>query len=219
MHKTLRNRLGKARRFAAPALIALLSACAASGPRSTDEPPAQAGQDYRSLGREDAPVTMIEFTDLQCPYCARFAQQTFPRLKSEYIDTGRLRYASRDLPLSFHAYALPAAVAARCAGEQGQYWPYREALFARQATLDREPYDALAGELGLDLERFQECRKDPAQSAAVGEDVALARSHGIESTPSFVIGKVVDGQFVGQQFSGAEPYASVAARVDALLAQ
>jgi protein-disulfide isomerase len=206
-------------RSTVPGLLLLLAACTTPGPPPATEPAAPVTQDFRSLGRADAPVTLIEFTDLQCPYCARFALQTFPRLKSEYINTGKLRYASRDLPLSFHAYALPAAVAARCAGEQGHYWIYRESLFARQATLDSEPYDALAGELGLDLKRFQACRNDPAQAAAVRQDVALARSHGIESTPSFVIGRVVDGQFVGQQFSGAEPYASVAARVDALLAK
>ena len=96
------------------------------------------------VGRADAEVLVIEFTDLQCPYCAQFASQTFPRLKAAYIDTGKIRYASRDLPLPMHAHAETAAVAARCAGEQGRYWEYRHAVFAAQRRLGTEPWEELA---------------------------------------------------------------------------
>ena len=197
----------------------LLAGCAAQqaadgrGPEA--EPPA--GSDYRVLGREDAPVMLIEFTDLQCPYCARFALQTFPQLKRDYVDTGKLRYAARDLPLSFHPFAIPAAIASRCAGEQGRYWDYRESLFRLQGRLGEEPYDELAEQLGLDRAAFANCRLDTDQLAAVEQDTSLARAQGIASTPSFVLGRLVDGQFVGEQFSGAQPYADFAARIDALL--
>ena len=115
------------------ASIVLLGGCATT----PAEPPTAAAEPtpFNVLGREDAPVTIIEFTDLQCPYCARFATQTFPRLKHDYIETGKLRYSSMDFPLPFHDFALPAAIASRCAGEQGRFWDYREALFAAQATL------------------------------------------------------------------------------------
>jgi len=198
------------------ASIVLLGGCAATpaGPPAAAAEPAP----FNVLGREDAPVTIIEFTDLQCPYCARFATQTFPRLKHDYIETGKLRYTSRDLPLPFHRFALPAAIAARCAGEQGRFWEYREALFAAQGTLGTEPYGRIARELGLDVERLEACRADGRQAANVRADLELARSHGIGSTPSFVIGRVVDGQFEGELLSGAQPYEFFAARIDALLA-
>lgn len=198
------------------AAASLLTGCAAQRAAEPDGEP-QAGADYRVLGRQDAPVMLIEFTDLQCPYCARFALQTFPQLKRDYVDTGKLRYAARDLPLSFHPFAIPAAIASRCAGEQGRYWDYRESLFRLQGRLGEEPYDELAEQLGLDRAAFANCRLDPDQLAAIEQDMSLARTQGIASTPSFVLGRLVEGQFVGEQFSGAQPYADFAARIDALL--
>jgi len=174
--------------------------------------------EFNIVGRADAPVTIIEFSDLQCPYCARHALNTFPEIKRNYIDTGKVRYAARDFPLAMHPFALPAAVATRCAGEQGKFWEYRHAVFERQDELATAPYDALAAELGLDVPRFVACRKDGAQLAAVLADVALAGSSGITSTPAFVVGRIVNGEFEGETFAGAKPYADFAARIDALLA-
>ena len=168
-------------------------------------------------GAADAPVTVIEFTDLQCPYCARFAIHTFPQLRKAYIDTGKLRYASRDLPLAMHRHAVPAAVAARCAGEQGRFWEFRDAVFAGQQRLSSEPYQEFARGLGLDLERFAACRADDRQLRAVRADAALAASQGLAATPSFAIGRLVDGQFVGETFSGVRPYEFFASKIDALL--
>lgn len=174
-------------------------------------------QPFNVLGPEGAPVTIIEFTDLQCPYCARFATQTFPQLRRNYIDTGRVRFASQDLPLPRHAFAVPAAVAARCAGEQGRFWEFREALFSAQATLRDEPYAELARKFGLDLDKFAVCRSDERQTAKVLEGIDLARANGITSTPTFLIGRVVDGQFQGEKISGAQPYDVIAAKIDELL--
>ena len=196
------------------AVIALLAGCV-SAPA---EPPAATAAPFNELGRGDAPVTIIEFTDLQCPYCARFATQTFPRLRSEYIEKGKLRYTSRDLPLPIHDFAMAAAVASRCAGEQGRFWEYREALFVAQEVLGTAPYARIARDLGLDVERLEACRSDDRQAAQVRADLALARSTGIGSTPSFVIGRVVDGQFQGELFSGAKPYEFFAAKIEELLA-
>jgi len=199
--------------------ISLLAGCAgAPATPGPDAPSAPAAAPFNVMGRDDAPVTIIEFTDLQCPYCARHAMQTFPRLKAGYIDTGKLRYTSRDLPLPFHSFALPAAVASRCAGEQGRFWDYRDALFASQATLGTEPYGRIAGEMGLDVERLDACRNDGREEANVRADIALAASHGIRSTPTFVIGRVVDGEFQGEMVSGAQPFEFFQARLDALLA-
>jgi protein-disulfide isomerase len=198
------------------ALLLVTAGCAAT-PQDAEVPTPAAAMPFNELGRQDAPVTIIEFTDLQCPYCARFAATTFPELRRRYIDTGKLRFTSRDLPLPMHAFALPAAVAARCAGEQGRFWDYREKLFASQSRLGTEPYGQLAGELGLDFERFEACRKDGRQAANVRADAQLARRSGIGSTPSFVIGRIVDGEFQGEIVNGAQPFPVMAARIDALL--
>ena len=200
--------------------LSLLAGCATP----PTDPPADASQapanaPFNVIGRDDAPVTIIEFTDLQCPYCARYASQTFPRLKREYVDTGKLRYTSRDLPLPFHSFALPAAVASRCAGEQGRFWEYREALFASQSLLGTEPYGRIAGQLGLDVERLEDCRGNGEQESGVRADLALAAQHGIRSTPTFVIGRVVNGEFQGEVVSGAQPYEFFKAKLDALLAE
>jgi len=198
------------------ACLALLAGCAAAPPDAADAP-GQA-RPFNELGPADAPLTIVEFTDLQCPYCARFARETFPRLKREYFDTGRIRYVARDLPLPMHAYALPAAVASRCAGEQGHFWEYREALFAARQDLAAEPYARIAGELGLDVARLEACRADPRQAQAVRSDVELAFGNGIRSTPTFVIGREVNGRFEGEQVSGAVPFDILSAKLEELLA-
>jgi protein-disulfide isomerase len=197
--------------------------CATSGQAAGKEQQTEAApspqavteqRDYRSLGSPTAPVTIIEFTDLQCPYCARFALDTWPVLRARYVETGRVHFVSRDLPLPFHESALPAAVASRCAGEQGRFWEYREALFRGQAQLATAPYDEIARRFGIDVARFSACRSDAATVAAVREDAALAARHGIASTPTFVIGRVVDGQFMGEVISGAKPIEFFADRIE-----
>jgi len=198
------------------AATVLFGGCASTAP-GPSAPTPSAPAPFNELGREDAPVSMIEFTDLQCPYCARYALETFPRIRAEYVDTGKLRYASRDLPLPFHSFAVPAAVAARCAGEQGRFWEYRDALFARQTSLGTQPYAALARELGLDAERLEACRGDGRQAAAVQADLELARHNDIGSTPTFVIGRMIDGQFVGERFSGAQPFEVFKERIETAL--
>ncbi len=200
-------------------IIALLLASGGCTAAPVTETPGTAAptQPFNVLGPEDAPVTIIEFTDLQCPYCARFATQTFPQLRRNYIDTGRVRFASQDLPLPRHAFAVPAAVAARCAGEQGRFWEFREALFSAQAKLRNEPYADLARKFGLDLDKFAACRSDERQTARVLEGIELARANGITSTPTFLIGRLVDGQFQSEKISGAQPYDVIAAKIDELL--
>jgi len=209
------------RRNVFPIVAALLLAagCATtpSPPQGESESDAAAAAPFNDLGSVDAPIAMIEFSDLQCSFCARHASQTFPELRRNYIDTGKLRYAVRDLPLPRHRHAVPAAVAARCAGEQGKFWEMRQAIYLARGRLDQEPYAAMAGEFGLDVERFEACRSDGRQLAKVRADAALAAGEGIASTPAFVIGRIVDGEFKGETIVGAKPYAVFAAKIDALL--
>lgn len=218
--RALHRREPKMHRPIPPALAAtaaLLAGCASTPAEPTTDTTATPPAQFNVIGREDAPVTIIEFTDLQCPYCARFARQTFPQLKRDYVDTGKLRYTSRDLPLPFHEFALPAAVASRCAGEQGRFWEYREALFESQAVLGSKPYGRIAESLGLDAARLEACRSDGRQEANVRAELALAAQHGIHSTPTFVIGRVVNGEFQGEVVPGAQPYEFFKAKLDALL--
>jgi protein-disulfide isomerase len=209
-----------------PVLVVLAGAagCASSAPPSTRPatPPAAADHsraDERILGSAAAPVMIIEFTDLQCPYCARFARDTWPLLRERYVDTGKIRFATRDLPLPFHEFAVPAAVAARCAGQQGKFWEYREALFRDQSLLSQARYAALAEAFGLDTVRFEACRAGRAVLDSVRADAALAASNGIASTPSFVIGRVVNGQFEGEVMAGAKSFEVFQQRIDSLLQQ
>ncbi len=110
-----------------------------------------------SLGRSDAPLTLLEFTDYQCPYCRRFQSETWPLLKKNFIDTGKLRFIVRDLPLQFHSTARPAAEAAHCAGEQGKFWEMHHALLTGSDPLNAAGIDRRAREVGLDLERLHSC--------------------------------------------------------------
>ena len=109
------------------------------------------------LGAADAPVTVVEFTDYQCPFCKRFIQTTFPLLKRDFIDTGKVRWIVRDLPLGFHPNANKAAQAAHCAGDQGKFWEMRDTLFRNNANLGIEQLPGYAREIGLDGDAFDAC--------------------------------------------------------------
>lgn len=200
-------------------LLAAGCATAPSPPAGESEADAVAAAPFNELGNVDAPVLIIEFSDLQCSFCARHASQTFPELRRNYIDTGKLRYALRDLPLPMHRHAVPAAVAARCAGEQGKFWEMRQAIYLARGRLDQEPYAGMAGDLGLDVERFEACRRDGRQLAKVQADAALAAGEGIASTPAFVIGRIVGDEFQGETIVGAKPYAVFAAKIESLLGE
>ena len=218
-----------ARRLVQILVAAFLASCAhappgaaasRAAPSSEAATAAEAKPDFNVIGSFNVRVVVIEFTDLQCPYCAHFANQVFPRLKAAYVDTGKIRYVSRDLPLRMHAHAEGAAVAARCAGEQDRYWEYRHAVFADQQRIGADPWDDYAKALGLDLGRFDACRRDGRQLEAVRADARFALSQGLASTPSFALGRLVNGEFVlAEKFSGAGTYEAFAARIDALLAQ
>ncbi|MHB8621799.1 MAG: DsbA family protein [Sulfuricaulis sp.] len=146
---------------------------------------------YR-LGNSDAKIGIVEFSDFQCPYCGAFHEQEFFQLKKAYIDSGIIQYIHKDLPLSMiHAQALPAALAANCAGAQGQFWEMNDALYAHQRELSRTLYIELARGLNLDAKKFTDCLKSPASLSSIRQDAADAQRLGINGTPSFLLGKIV----------------------------
>ena len=173
------------------------------------------------LGKADAPLTMVEFTDLQCPFCRQFHTQAFEQIKKEYIDTGKLRYISRDFPLdSIHPYALAAARAARCAADQGKFWDMRHAILVNNATLNNDVFATFAGDLKMNVNTFKTCTADASKfQADIQKDLSEGNAVGIQGTPSFVIGKTSANGLDGVRFVGAQPYAQFDAKLKELLAR
>ncbi|MEO8679988.1 MAG: thioredoxin domain-containing protein, partial [Vicinamibacterales bacterium] len=163
------------------------------------------------------PLTMVEFTDLQCPFCNRFALQTFDQLKKDYIDTGKVRFISRDFPLSFHPFALPSAKAARCAGDQGKFWEMRTTLVKNADKLSPAYITETATSLKLDMKQFSTCAAGTQYDAAIQKDIAEASGVDVSGTPTFFVGKTTAQGFEGTRIVGAQPYALFQAKIDELL--
>jgi len=157
------------------------------------------------LGSKDAPITMVEFTDYQCPFCQRFHTTTFTELKREYIDTGKVRFYSRDLPLDFHPNAMRAAQAARCATDQGKFWPLRDRMGANPDKLDVANLLAFASDLKMDVNAFKTCVESEKYKNAVQTDVMEAMKIGATGTPTFVVGKSTPDGVDGELIVGALP--------------
>ena len=158
-----------------------------------------------TLGAEDAPVTVVEFADYQCPYCLRFAKTTFPLLKQKYIDTGLVRWVALNLPLPFHKDARKAAQAAHCAGEQDKLWEMRDVLFRNPRRLNAENLPAHAAALSLDMDAFNECLQSDRHLAEIDQDAKDANAVRLTGTPSFIIGKSTGDTITGQVVIGAQP--------------
>ena len=171
-----------------------------------------------AMGRADAPVTMVEFTDLECPYCRNFHVGTFEQIKRAFIDTGKVRFVSRDFPLDFHPNARPAALAVRCAGEQGKFWEMRHGVTLNANALSRDAYFEMARKLGLDMQGFGSCFGNEKYKAAIEQDVAVGLAAGVSGTPTFVIGATVADGVEGQRIVGAVPYDVFESRITELLA-
>jgi len=169
------------------------------------------------LGRADAPITMVEYTDLECPFCHQFHTTTFADIKKAYIDTGKVRFVSRDFPLGFHAHAKSAAIASRCAGEQGKYWEFRSVLASNADKLFPAAVLGYAGASGLDVKAFQACLAADKFAAALQKDLDEATAVGVSGTPTFVIGKTAPGAMEGWKIVGALPFAAFEQKIRALL--
>ena len=111
-------------------------------------------KDNPTLGNDDASLVLVEFSDFQCPFCGRHSKNTFPQIKKEFVDTGKIRYVYKDFPLAFHKLAQKAAEAAHCAGEEGKYWEMHELLFANQQKMAEDDLIGHSEELGLDKTAF-----------------------------------------------------------------
>lgn len=161
-----------------------------------------------SLGRSDATMTLVEFADYQCPYCKQFHTAVFEQLKKNYIDTGKLRFVSRDLPLDIHSGAFKAAQAARCAGDQNNFWQMRDTLISHADNLSVDSILTYARQLGLEMVRFRSCLDTGKYLPDIRRDITEANSVGISATPSFVLGDSSAGTIDGVKVVGAQSYAA-----------
>jgi protein-disulfide isomerase len=161
---------------------------------------------FAMLGSKEAPLTIVEFTDYQCPFCQRFHTTSFAELKKNYIDTGKVRFYSRDMPLDFHPDAMRAAQAARCASDQGQFWQLRDVMGANPNKLDMDSLVVDATDLKMDVKAFRACVASEKYKEAVQTDVLEAMKIGANGTPTFVIGKSTPDGVDGELVVGAQPY-------------
>ena len=192
----------------------------AAAPAPAPEPPAYGTVNLAGpvMGRADAPVVLVEFTDYQCPFCKKFHESIMPELVRQFVDTGKLRIISRNLPLPFHANAGPAALAAACANQQEKYWAMREKLFAHSSELTTANILLAATAAALDLPKFQACLDAKGFEAALKKDSQEAEAVGISGTPSFVVGKPEGDHVRGLIIVGTQPVNVFATEIQKLLA-
>ncbi len=177
-----------------------------------------------TLGAAIAPVTLVEFTDYQCPYCRRYNLQTKPQLIKDYVEAGKLRYVLREFPIeSIHPRAFKAAEAALCAGDQDRYWDMNALFFRNQKRLRPEDLVRHAETLGLDMAGFRDCLDGGKYTQRVRDDLRDGTAAGVRGTPSFFLGltdpddpsKIKATKFL----RGAQPYLVFKQAIDALIAQ
>jgi protein-disulfide isomerase len=173
-------------------------------------------------GEDDAPVTLIEYSDYQCPFCARHYREVMPILQKDYIDTGKLRFIMRENPIpSLHRNAMNASIAALCAGEQDRYWDMHNMLFENQKELDVANLKNFASTLGLDTAEFNSCLDDKETQKQIQQDLASSAKLGMRGTPGFYIGltdpKDPDKVNLSVFISGAQSINQFKASIDDLL--
>jgi protein-disulfide isomerase len=187
---------------------------------TTPAPPAepQALKGTPLIGSPAAKVAIIQYSDFECPFCRSFYLDTWPTLKQEYVDSGRVRVAFRHLPLPSHQFAHAAALAATCANQQERFWDMHDLLFQNQDHLSEGIWPSLARQLRLDVTVFDDCMNGSV--AAVERDQNSASALSIIATPTFLVGHVqTDGDVrVTQILVGAHPLARFKEILDGLLA-
>lgn len=164
------------------------------------------------LGNKDAKVTIVEYSDFQCPFCEKFWEETLPQIKKQYIDTGKVRFVYRHFPLAFHSSAKPAALATECAGEQGKFWQMHDKIYEEQ---ERTPQFAAADlkkwavAISLDTAKFNQCFDSEKYAKKLSSDLASGQAAGVSGTPTVFIN--------GQKIVGAQPYESFKSVIEELL--
>jgi protein-disulfide isomerase len=204
------------------AIRQILAGAAIQGPQGP--PPAEREVnvgDGPMRGNPKAKVTLIEFSDYQCPFCGRFFNETLPQIDKEFIQTGKVRFVMRDLPLAdIHPNAQKAAEAAGCAGEHGKYWQMHDKLFQNQKALEMPRLKEYAKAIGLDGRAFDECLASGKQAVKIQRDLQEARNLGITGTPAFFLGLTKSGKTIKAiSIEGAQPIDTFRQEINHLLSQ
>jgi len=181
---------------------------------STDDDPVR--------GEQNAPITIVEFSDFQCPFCARFQTQTLPLILEQYVDTGKVKFVFRDFPIqSSHPNAMFAAVAAECANEQDKYWQFHDELFGNQEVWNKmaftnatKVFKEFAIRLDLNQEQYNSCLDSGKYIGEINNDLNDGRKYGITGTPGFFIGNEKIG-FI--KVNGAQPFEVFKSVIDSQL--
>jgi protein-disulfide isomerase len=181
-----------------PSITANLGGSASSGASAKDDP---------SWGPADAKVTVVEFADFECPYCRQWYTNVYEQLYRNY--STQVRFVYRDFPLSFHSNAKPAAVAANCAGAQGNYWDYFRKLYGDPRGLGDSMYQTYAQEIGLNITAFASCRADAKTANEIDLDLQDGTRLGVNGVPAFFINK--------RYISGLQPYETFRDAIEAEL--
>jgi len=179
------------------------------------------------MGDENALLTLIEFGDFECPFCKQSFEELLPQIKKDYIDTGKVKFVYRDLPLDFHQNAHKQAQAAECARDQGgdeTYFKYHDEIYTRTTSngtgLANDQLPVIAQDLGLNVIDFQSCLDSEKYKEEVDKDVADASAAGANGTPSWFIGKTTeDGVIQGELVVGAQPYDAFKTIIDQKLSE
>lgn len=193
----------------------------APGPQPPQPLSALSTLDEAFRGASDASVAIVEYADFECPYCGQYERDIYPQISRDYIETGKVKYFFRDLPLPMHPHAMQAARAAHCAGEQGKYWEMHDSLFGRQNALSDPALVDRAQTLDLDVNKFTECFSGRRYTEDIQKSMSEAQRIGIDGTPTFFIGTVeANGDVVkiAKRIGGAAPYQVFKSVLDALLA-
>jgi protein-disulfide isomerase len=178
-----------------------------------------AGEPFK--GERTATLAIIEYADFQCPFCRHFEHDVYPQIRDGYINTGKVKYFHRDMPLPFHQGAMPAARAAHCASEQGKFWEMHDSLLGDSASLSAADIDERAGKLGLNVSKLDECISSDRFADIIQRGVTEANEMRVSGTPTFIIG-TLDAQgtlmSVKKTVVGANPFEAFKAALDPLLA-
>ncbi len=180
--------------------------------------------DFNATGDPNAPITITEYSDYQCTFCKRFAEQTEPQLIETYVKTGKVRFIYRSFGLFIGQESRDAAEASYCAGDQGKFWEYHDIVFANHTgenvgNFTRRRLEAFAEALNLDMNAFRDCLNTGKYAQRVTQDGVDGRAAGVRATPSFVITYTVNGQTQTRLLEGAQPFSVFQATLDSILVE
>ncbi len=176
--------------------------------------------DGRTRGNPQAPITLVEYSDFTCGFCVKFFRETWPRIREKYIETGKVRFLYRDFPRALQGPGVDAAVAARCAGDQGRYWQMHDRLFTNGGRFDEAAFQHHAKAIGLDQPLFMKCREEARHRGPVFQDRSEGVRLGFRGTPGFVLLRTKDEEREKESpivLPGAFPFEVFEAQLDRLL--